>query len=491
MTLMKIRLSEVRSIVRRLLIESYVVADKSDNASQYRVFTLTNGNSKDSGKILIAPVTMSSYGSDGIDGLLDSLGMRPKSPKMGDGAIPYLPSDRTPEQQAEMDAYSSSFMNASAICVVDVDQKTIDFDQAKFQNYRGRRPNSNKTKSYVIPHEGSMGSSTLQTQKVLKAVMQHDKRVDPGFQVVGNPKWEGQTLSIVLKARDEGNAIAVGKSEPVTLYHGTSMKRWEVIKQKGMLPGKAPTVYVDLVAGYSEFNVYMTTSISEAENYATRAAMDDRSNAAVLAITVRDLTKFTFDEDGANWLTIKAPGPPWTKREKGEEMEMHFRHQYEVPWQTWPNANEIWGHFTKKIIKNLHKAQTIGYKGRIPAKDIVLFASYKPKGMKLEPEQAEFDAARAETMATWSSPKASVPKAKASSPSQTPVSSTSGDGKSYKIYGRKSGAPAHTRLKGKVYLAGRDTRFKSGDSATVTPAGEKLRVKSSDSDHTQLWEPEG
>ena len=80
MTLMKIRLSEVRSIVRRLLIESYVVADKSDNASQYRVFTLTNGNSEDSGKILIAPVTMSSYGSDGIDGLLDSLGMRPKSP---------------------------------------------------------------------------------------------------------------------------------------------------------------------------------------------------------------------------------------------------------------------------------------------------------------------------------------------------------------------------------------------------------------------------
>jgi hypothetical protein len=250
--------------------------------------------------------------------------------------------------------------------------------------------------------------------------------------------------------------------------------------------------------------------------------MDDKSKAAVLAVTIRDLTKFTFDEDGANWLTIKAPGPPWTKRPKGEEMQMHFRHRYEVPWQTWPNANEIWGNFTKKIIKNLHKAQTIGYKGRIPAKDIELFASYKPKGMKMHPDNAEFDAARAETMATWS------PGQKTAEPSKKPhasrvamlrdlaahadkiapehmkvavdavmnankdqqPSASAAPGKTYKVYGKKGSSPAHTRFKGKAYVAGKDTKFRSGDSATVTPKDGKLQVKSTTDDHTQMWDAE-
>lgn len=63
-------------------------------------------------------------------------------------------------------------------------------------------------------------------------------------------------------------------------------------------------------------------------------------------------------------------------------------------------------------------------------------------------------------------------------------------GKTYKVYGKMKGAPAHTRLKGKAYLAPGDTKFKSGQSVGVEPKDGKLSVKDVNSDHTQIWEPE-
>lgn len=63
-------------------------------------------------------------------------------------------------------------------------------------------------------------------------------------------------------------------------------------------------------------------------------------------------------------------------------------------------------------------------------------------------------------------------------------------GKELRVYGKLKGAPAHTRLKGKAYVAAPDTQFKNGERATVAPEGDKLRVKKNDSDHSQLWEPE-
>lgn len=62
--------------------------------------------------------------------------------------------------------------------------------------------------------------------------------------------------------------------------------------------------------------------------------------------------------------------------------------------------------------------------------------------------------------------------------------------KSYKIYGKKGSAPAHTRFKGKAYVAKPGTAFRSGQSASVSPVDGKLQVKAVDSDTTQLWEPE-
>lgn len=59
----------------------------------------------------------------------------------------------------------------------------------------------------------------------------------------------------------------------------------------------------------------------------------------------------------------------------------------------------------------------------------------------------------------------------------------------YKIYGKFKGAPAATRLKGQAYIAADDTQFRGGEQAIISPEDGKLRVKKTDSDHSQLWEP--
>lgn len=75
--------------------------------------------------------------------------------------------------------------------------------------------------------------------------------------------------------------------------------------------------------------------------------------------------------------------------------------------------------------------------------------------------------------------------------SSAPEGTPSGDGKKMKIYGKKGVSPAHTRFKGKAYGAGPDTKFKSGESAIVdkTPEG-KLKVRKSDDNYSQIWDPE-
>lgn len=472
-------LSELRAVIREylLLVEVRIIADEAKGADEYRVVSLAANN--DVGKIILIPMGMEKYGKDGVDGMLTTMGLKQQPPSGSSLEDRIAFSEKHP------------FHNTGGTFAVNIPAETIDVDSATYKNYKGRRQNNAQTKSYTIPHEGSEWSQVKPFQKALKAVMAHDKRVTQDFKIVGNPIYDGQTISDILNQKDVGDQIAKGGHfDPVTLYHGTSDKRWQSIKQKGLQPNNAPKVYGDLVAGYSEFNVYVTTSVAEAENYATRAAIDDRSKAVVLKLIVRDPQKFTFDEDGANWLTIPAPGAPWTKMEKGEPFELHFRHVYQKDdgtpnrWQDWPNAKLIWSLYQKKIIKNLHRAGTIGYKGGIPAKDITMFSTYKPSSMKHDPDDAEFAAARDATMSTYSQP-TDVVKSK---PKPTP--STSNSDKTYKIYGRKAGAPAHTRYKGKAYHAGKDTSFKNGESARVAPDGKNLKVTKADDDYSQLWNPD-
>ena len=94
----------------------------------------------------------------------------------------------------------------------------------------------------------------------------------------------------------------------------------------------------------------------------------------------------------------------------------------------------------------------------------------------------------------WTPPAASAPPPKTASPSSAaapkPASRTASKS-TYKIYGRKGNAPAHTRYQGKVYGAAPDTKFRAGDQADVRLGSDgRLSVHNSKTGHTQHWTSE-
>lgn len=243
--------------------------------------------------------------------------------------------------------------------------------------------------SYTIPHgDVSFLGQPVKFKKVLVDLVRAGL-VGADFAIMAAPEWRGKTVGDVLgiarkDLHDPVEEIARGSTGSVTMYHGTSAKRWEVIKTQGLRPGKTPAAYADLVPGYSDQLIYLTTSVGEAENYATRAAVDDQAKAVVLQLEVSDFSKFRLDEDTAGWLTYK-----------GEEF--HFK------WDNWkksPDAAEIMSLFQAKILAGLRGHKTVAYKGMIPANRINVLLTYKPRAMKKEPEDAQFQDAMNKTRET-------------------------------------------------------------------------------------------
>lgn len=185
--------------------------------------------------------------------------------------------------------------------------QNFNLDTTDFSDAKSRRQGRTGSKSYVIPHGDTSFDNTAQFKKIIRALMSIDKKITGDYEVVGNPKYDGMTISDVLgESTSEGQNIVSGASfKPMKFYHGTSKVRYDKMKASGigLAPNQTPEVYGDLIPDYSEHNVYLTTSVSEAENYATRAAIDDKSLAVVLRVIVRDPTKFVIDEDASGgWM---------------------------------------------------------------------------------------------------------------------------------------------------------------------------------------------
>lgn len=241
--------------------------------------------------------------------------------------------------------------------------------------------------------------------------------------------------------------------------------------------------YYDLIKGYSEFNVYLTTNVHEAENYATRAAVDDRSKAVVLKVIVRDPTRFVLDEDTVNWMTVINPD--------GEKENIHFRNNN---WRKWSNSANIAQQFQSKITKEINKEQTVAYKGNILPKDISVYEEYKPVAMSSDPGQEEYDQAMEKTLAGIKRPglksvntgvRAQVKPAKKKT---TTMSTQKSGGRT--VYGTKSGSNVHTRIKGHAYgPVGFKSRARKGEkvSTSVGPDG-KLYVNDPENGWNQVWD---
>lgn len=137
-------------------------------------------------------------------------------------------------------------------------------------------------------------------KKILKKLSSlHDMG---GHTIHGDDRFEGKTVNDVIREKTPHEKLLSG--EPITVYHGTSSKKYEQIKREGLNPGKRSEgeQYGDLVRGYSGNNIYFSTDPSEASNYATREAINDGSKATIVKTTIhpKDFHKIVPDEDFAH-----------------------------------------------------------------------------------------------------------------------------------------------------------------------------------------------
>jgi hypothetical protein len=275
---------------------------------------------------------------------------------------------------------------------IDPATKTVALDPDNF-NRKTRRPTApgKPSATYTIPHgDNSYDGAPRTLRKVLRALV-YSGWVGAEYTFVRAPHLHGKTVGDVVESTEDPIAeIATKARGKVILYHGTSAARYQTIKSEGLKPGKTPEVYADLVKNYSEFNVYLTSSVGEAENYATRAAIADKSAAVVLEVEVNDFTRFVVDEDWAGWVSLD--GNP---ADLDNPTSVHFKHEH---WRAEPDAQRYWNRFQAKMLTALKEFKTVGYRGAIAASKIRPLLSYKPVRMKRDPETDQFEAARDKTL---------------------------------------------------------------------------------------------
>lgn len=132
-------------------------------------------------------------------------------------------------------------------------------------------------------------------QQALAALAKHG--VDEGFVLKGTPRgFPARTVADAMQVPDPAREIMEG-SGPLTLYHGTSLERWNRIQDEGLVPGRVKRAYNDLIPGYSNHNVYLATNPWTAEFYARRQASKDMDDGwTVLAVQVADRSHIRADD---------------------------------------------------------------------------------------------------------------------------------------------------------------------------------------------------
>jgi len=201
-------------------------------------------------------------------------------------------------------------LNGFEYLLVDTENRLVSLDSSWKENQTrrggGRPGQASRDVSYVMPSgDVAFTSSGLDLQKLFKHLVQVDPRVTPDYKIVSpDDKYEGKTIGQV-SGEQRVTDVALGNAPgPLFAYHGTSVKRWPEIEQRGMHPGKFEVAYVDQIPGYSDKNLYFTFDPHTAENYATRAAVWDQAAALILKVEIPDITRIVPDEDAMGTFTL-------------------------------------------------------------------------------------------------------------------------------------------------------------------------------------------
>lgn len=373
------------------LLEGRLLKDYRTDKSHYFAFGTTlssfprSGPSNDGGFVLL-PV--------GRIGPLDQLVKKDFPTEEGEELPKKAKHDYGPSR-----AWKSRSIYNSPCFEVNHEAKTLNVDLEGYFQHQHRRGDPNRTGvswTILAPYP-KIGENLLELKKLMVDVA----KIDPAILdftlagITGKP----QTVKQFISKPAPSVQVASGSSEPLVLYHGTSMNLWQKIKTQGLRPGLVSEVYGDLVPGYSEKNVYFEVSRMDAHNYAARAAINDKSAGAVLQVTIPDPAKLRPDEDTVGWLNntpgwdkIAAANPDLANEASG----IHFRH-YKT-WTSHPKAKIIYQQFMNAI-RSL-RGGSVAYQGFILPKHIKLVQTFKPYRMKKDPSDDEWNAAMAKTQAS-------------------------------------------------------------------------------------------
>ncbi len=290
---------------------------------------------------------------------------------------------------------SSTQLPFSVLAEINPLHGTIDLDpnykvlQNRYPGQSNFNSNNVSRDAWTIPYGSSnLSGSPRLVRNILTALIK-SKAIDPDWKVINSPEYRGQSVADILtEARpDPVDEVASRSTGSIILYHGTSEKRWKIIKVKGLKPG-SPTgfseeAYIDQVKGYSDHNIYLSSSIPEAEKYATRAAILDRSKAVVLSVVVNDFTRLRVDEDATGTLTIDG----WTLQFGGHAYKVHDNGTVSMKnWQKEPGAGHIEDLFQQQMLKGFRKDKTVAYRGAILPTKLKVVETYKPVKIKNDPK---------------------------------------------------------------------------------------------------------
>lgn len=339
--------------------------------------------------------------------------------------------------------------NSFGWCSVDNKKDEVDFDMTLASRSDNRRLatkissfNHDAKDAYPILTGESGIQRVVDIVKVLKALVKYDSRTME-YEVVGDDRFkDGTTVSDVLSKSAEikqhlHSSVFDAKADKLALYHGTSSKNAKLILDQGFKQGKREDAYSDLVPNYSDKNIYFSFDPSVASNYATREAINDGTDAAILKVTLNGLqmSKLRPDEDSMNWLvdTVTADhykaliknnpilGEIWGtkhgdisthfKRLDHKEKSFNLRYlidQYEKGNEFRQKAEDAFAKYgikTDEDLKNLEhhiynemmktyingsftkgikQSGTIAYPGSIPASQVELVKTWKIRGTKIK-----------------------------------------------------------------------------------------------------------
>ena len=235
------------------------------------------------------------------------------------------------------------YASTSKIVRVDKTERVIDMNLDYMGTFT-RRPAKVRTgRAYVIPSGDVAFDEKLgPLQKMLKYLLGKDPDVTEDFQIVGSEKYRNMSIGDVLGRPDEVAGALTGKT-PIVMFHGTSGTLWKKIQKQGLRPGATGESYGDLIPGYSNENVYLALSHAEAENYATRQAINNRSTAVVLRVTVPDYTRLRPDEDQMGYESLDRP------------YRLHIKREFSIPGTDLEPGQLVQNVHPRSVLDSLHR----------------------------------------------------------------------------------------------------------------------------------------